>query len=146
MDNIGKQLASVIIVFLGMVTMIFCFDSPDIITNMILVGSIVLSSVTILSVVCGTWIWGWDVSITPVFIVAGLLSGIIGYVLAKASVIRLFFATWCSSCDGKDVCDDCPDEKKCEDTACRSRAFMIADAHTLHLKEYRELPSVIFPF
>lgn len=104
------------------------------------------SSVTILSVVCGTWIWGWDVSITPVFIVAGLLSGIIGYVLAKASVIRLFFATWCSSCDGKDVCDDCPDEKKCEDTACRSRAFMIADAHTLHLKEYRELPSVIFPF
>lgn len=48
------------------------------------------SSVTILSVVCGTWIWGWDVSITPVFIVAGLLSGIIGYVLAKASVIRLF--------------------------------------------------------
>ena len=42
MDNIGKQLASVIIVFLGMVTMIFCFDSPDIITNMILVGSMVL--------------------------------------------------------------------------------------------------------
>lgn len=29
MDNIGKQLASVIIVFCGMFTMIFCFDSPD---------------------------------------------------------------------------------------------------------------------
>ncbi len=49
MDNIGKQLASVIIVFLGMVTMIFCFDSPDIITNMILVGSIVL--------ICGDLLW-----------------------------------------------------------------------------------------
>lgn len=49
MDNIGKQLASVIIVFFGMFTMIFCFDSPDGITNLILVCSIIL--------ICGGLLW-----------------------------------------------------------------------------------------
>jgi len=49
MDNIGKQLASVIIVFFGMFTMIFCFDSPDRITNLILVCSIIL--------ICGGLLW-----------------------------------------------------------------------------------------
>lgn len=49
MDNIGKQLASVIIVFCGMFTMIFCFDSPNMITNLILVCSIIL--------ICGGLLW-----------------------------------------------------------------------------------------
>lgn len=42
MNDIGKQLASVIIVFLGLFTVIFCFDSPDGVTNMLLICSIIL--------------------------------------------------------------------------------------------------------
>ncbi len=49
MDNIGKQLASVIIGFCGMFTMIFSFDSPDRITNLIPVYSIIL--------ICGGLLW-----------------------------------------------------------------------------------------
>ena len=38
MDQIGKAIASAVVMFLFMFTMIFCFDSPDITTKILLVG------------------------------------------------------------------------------------------------------------
>ena len=35
MEHIGKAIASAVIVFLFMFSLIFCFDSPDRITNII---------------------------------------------------------------------------------------------------------------
>lgn len=42
MDKIGKAIVSAVIVFLFMFSLIFCFDSPDTTTNILLVGSNVL--------------------------------------------------------------------------------------------------------
>lgn len=42
MDQIGKAIASAVVMFLFMFTMIFCFDSPDITTKILLVGGNVL--------------------------------------------------------------------------------------------------------
>lgn len=42
MDQIGKIIASAVVVFLFMFSLIFCFDSPDALTNILLVGANVL--------------------------------------------------------------------------------------------------------
>lgn len=42
MEHIGKAIASAVIVFLFMFSLTFCFDSPDRITNIMLVGGNVL--------------------------------------------------------------------------------------------------------
>lgn len=42
MDQIGKFIASAVVMFLFMFSLIFCFDSPDTLTNILLVGANVL--------------------------------------------------------------------------------------------------------
>ncbi len=42
MDQIGKAILSAVVVFLFMFSLIFCFDSPDRMTNILLVGGNVL--------------------------------------------------------------------------------------------------------
>lgn len=42
MDQIGKFIASAVVMFLFMFSLIFCFDSPDALTNILLVGANVL--------------------------------------------------------------------------------------------------------
>lgn len=42
MEHIGKAIASAVIVFLFMFSTLFCFDSPDTTTNILLVGGNVL--------------------------------------------------------------------------------------------------------
>ncbi len=42
MDQIGKFIASVVVMFLFMFSLIFCFDPPDTLTNIMLVGANVL--------------------------------------------------------------------------------------------------------
>ena len=49
MDKIGKVIASALIVFLFMFSLIFCFDSPDTLTNILLVSADVLF--------CGGLLW-----------------------------------------------------------------------------------------
>lgn len=49
MDQIGKFIASVAILLLFMFSLIFCFDSPDTLTNILLVGADVLF--------CGALLW-----------------------------------------------------------------------------------------
>ena len=49
MDKIGKFIASALIVFLFMFSLIFCFDSPDTLTNILLVSADVLF--------CGGLLW-----------------------------------------------------------------------------------------
>ena len=49
MDKIGKFIASAFIVFLFMFSLIFCFDSPDTLTNILLVSADVLF--------CGGLLW-----------------------------------------------------------------------------------------
>ena len=39
MDKIGKFITSVVFMFLFMFSLIFCFDSPDTLTNIMLVGA-----------------------------------------------------------------------------------------------------------
>ena len=43
MDQIGKFIASAVVMFLFMFSLIFCFDSPDTLTNILLVSADVLS-------------------------------------------------------------------------------------------------------
>lgn len=49
MDKIGKFIASAMVMFLFMFCLIFCFDSPDTLTNIMLVGADVLF--------CGGLLW-----------------------------------------------------------------------------------------
>lgn len=42
MDQIGKFLASAVVLLLFMFSLVFCFDSPDTLTNILLVGANVL--------------------------------------------------------------------------------------------------------
>ena len=49
MDKIGKFIASAVVMFLFMFSLIFCFDSPNTLTNMLLVGVNVLF--------CGGLLW-----------------------------------------------------------------------------------------
>lgn len=42
MDQIGKFIASAMVMFLFMFSLIFCFDSPHTLTNIMLVGANVL--------------------------------------------------------------------------------------------------------
>lgn len=42
MDQIGKFLASAVVLLLFMFSLIFCFDSPDTLTNILLVSANVL--------------------------------------------------------------------------------------------------------
>ena len=42
MDQIGKFIASAVVMFLFMFSLIFCFDSPDTLTNILLVSADVL--------------------------------------------------------------------------------------------------------
>lgn len=42
MDKIGKFIASAMVMFLFMFSLIFCFDSPHTLTNIMLVGANVL--------------------------------------------------------------------------------------------------------
>ena len=42
MDQIGKFIASAVVIFLFMFSLIFCFDSPNTLTNILLVGVDVL--------------------------------------------------------------------------------------------------------
>ena len=49
MDKIGKFIASALIVFLFMFSLIFCFDTPDTLTNILLVSADVLF--------CGGLLW-----------------------------------------------------------------------------------------
>ena len=39
MDQIGKFIALTVVMFLFMFSLIFCFDSPDTLTNIMLVGA-----------------------------------------------------------------------------------------------------------
>lgn len=39
MDQIGKSIASAAVMLLFMFSLIFCFDSPDTLTNIMLVGA-----------------------------------------------------------------------------------------------------------
>ena len=49
MDQIGKFIALTVVMFLFMFSLIFCFDSPDTLTNMLLVSADVLF--------CGGLLW-----------------------------------------------------------------------------------------
>lgn len=49
MDKIGKFIASAVIMFLFMFSLIFCFDSPDTLSNILLVSANVLF--------CGGLLW-----------------------------------------------------------------------------------------
>lgn len=49
MDQIGKFIASTVVMFLFMFSLIFCFDSPDTQTNILLVSTDVLF--------CGGLLW-----------------------------------------------------------------------------------------
>ena len=49
MDKIGKFIASAMVMFLFMFSLIFCFDSPDTLTNIMLVSANVLF--------CGGLLW-----------------------------------------------------------------------------------------
>ena len=49
MDKIGKFIASAAVMFLFMFSLIFCFDSPDTLTNILLVSADVLF--------CGGLLW-----------------------------------------------------------------------------------------
>lgn len=49
MDKIGKFIASAAVMFLFMFSLIFCFDSPDTLTNILLVSANVLF--------CGGLLW-----------------------------------------------------------------------------------------
>ena len=49
MDKIGKFIASSVVMFLFMFSLIFCFDSPDTLTNILLVCANVLF--------CGGLLW-----------------------------------------------------------------------------------------
>lgn len=42
MDQMGKFIASAVVMFLFMLSLIFCFDSPDTLTNIMLVGANIL--------------------------------------------------------------------------------------------------------
>ena len=42
MNKIGKFIASAIVMFLFMFSLIFCFDSPDTLTNILLVSANIL--------------------------------------------------------------------------------------------------------
>lgn len=42
MDQIGKFIASAVVMFLFMFSLIFCFDSHDTLTNILLVGANIL--------------------------------------------------------------------------------------------------------
>ena len=42
MDQIGKFIVSTVVMFLFMLSLIFCFDSPNTLTNILLVGVDVL--------------------------------------------------------------------------------------------------------
>lgn len=42
MDQIGKFIASAVVMFLFMFSLIFCFDAPDTLTNILLVSANVL--------------------------------------------------------------------------------------------------------
>ncbi len=42
MDSIGKFIASAVVLFLFMFSLIFCFDCPDTLTNILLVSANVL--------------------------------------------------------------------------------------------------------
>lgn len=42
MDQIGKFIASAVVMFLFIFSLIFCFDSPDTLTNIFLVSASVL--------------------------------------------------------------------------------------------------------
>lgn len=42
MNQIGKFIASAVVMFLFMFSLIFCFDSPDTLTNILLVSANVL--------------------------------------------------------------------------------------------------------
>lgn len=42
MDQIGKFIASAVVMLLFMFSLIFCFDSPNALTNILLVGANVL--------------------------------------------------------------------------------------------------------
>lgn len=50
----------------------------------------------ILSCLLEIWIWGSDIELIITFIIAGLLSGFIGFRFGINSVLRTFFATWLS--------------------------------------------------
>ena len=52
--------------------------------------------VTLSSIVLGIKIWGSDIELITTFIIAGLLSGFIGFRFGFNSVLRTFFATWLS--------------------------------------------------
>ncbi len=49
MDQIGKFIASAVVMLLFMFSLIFCFDSPDTLTNILLVSANVLF--------CGGILW-----------------------------------------------------------------------------------------
>ena len=49
MDQIGKFIALTVVMFLFMFSLIFCFDSPDTLTNILLVSANVLF--------CGGLLW-----------------------------------------------------------------------------------------
>ena len=49
MDQIGKFIASAVVMFLFMFSLIFCFDSPDTLTNILLISTDVLF--------CGGLLW-----------------------------------------------------------------------------------------
>ncbi|MEY8245281.1 hypothetical protein AAK873_06570 [Heminiphilus faecis] len=42
MEQIGKFITSTVVMFLFMFSLIFCFDSPDILTNILIVSADVL--------------------------------------------------------------------------------------------------------
>jgi predicted membrane protein len=42
MEQIGKFITSTVVMFLFMFSLIFCFDSPDILTNILIVSANVL--------------------------------------------------------------------------------------------------------
>ncbi len=49
MDKIGKFITSAVVMFLFILSLIFCFDSPDTLTNILLVSADVLF--------CGGLLW-----------------------------------------------------------------------------------------
>lgn len=51
MDSIGKFITSAVVMFLFMFSLIFCFDSPDPLTNTLLVSANVLFWGVILSLI-----------------------------------------------------------------------------------------------
>lgn len=52
--------------------------------------------IAIPSCLLGIWIWGVDVELIATFLIAGAISGLIGFKLGHTSVLKMAFAVWLS--------------------------------------------------